>query len=222
MRLPARRGSRFGRLLAATGAARLRRIEACWSSPPSARQCVAAALRRDSWRRPVRVVFLNSLHRVAVESAMTTTRHRRRAGLRPGDPGGLLAADGGAEPAGRRDRRALLVREIAPVVVGFIIFGRVGTRILIDLGEARPRGLAAPARAAGHRSDRAARDAAHDRACDRRLLPRHHPADLDPGHRISWWRRRWGWSTFPIWQFGQNVTAARWTSPTSSCRRSSA
>ena len=37
----------------------------------------------------------------------------------------------------------LLVREIAPVVVGLILFGRVGTRILIDLGEARPGGLGA-------------------------------------------------------------------------------
>ena len=34
----------------------------------------------------------------------------------------------------------LLVREIAPIVVGLIILGRVGTRVLIDLGEARPRG----------------------------------------------------------------------------------
>jgi phospholipid/cholesterol/gamma-HCH transport system permease protein len=34
----------------------------------------------------------------------------------------------------------LLVREIAPVVVGLIVFGRVGIGALITLGEARPAG----------------------------------------------------------------------------------
>jgi phospholipid/cholesterol/gamma-HCH transport system permease protein len=34
----------------------------------------------------------------------------------------------------------VLIREIAPIVVGLIIFGRVGTRLLLDFGEARPKG----------------------------------------------------------------------------------
>jgi len=33
-----------------------------------------------------------------------------------------------------------LVREITPIVIGLIVFGRVGTSILIELAEARPKG----------------------------------------------------------------------------------
>ena len=70
--LPANRGSRFGRLLAATGAYVLRWIEATLVFTAFTATVMAAALRRGSWRRPVRAVFYDSLHRVAVESAMTT------------------------------------------------------------------------------------------------------------------------------------------------------
>src|SRR5262249_3572635 len=133
---PTHRGTRLGRLLAATGASVVRRVEAGLGFAAFLAAGVAAGLRRGAWRRPVRAVFYGSLRRVAVESAMTTIGTGIVLGF-------VLVAQvvywlqtaGQSQLVGAIVVRSL-VREIAPVVVGFIIFGRAGTRILIDLGEA--------------------------------------------------------------------------------------
>jgi len=133
-------GGRLGNLLAATGAAVLRRLEAMLVFAAFCTTAVAAALRRDSWRRPVRANFMEALHGVAVQSAGTTLG----TGLLLGvvlvtQVVYWLQTAGQIELVGTIVVR-LLVREIAPVVVGLIIFGRVGTAILVTLGEARPAG----------------------------------------------------------------------------------
>ena len=129
-----------GRSLAAIGAATLRRVDALLVFAAFSATAVVAALRRDSWRRPVRMALRDTLHRVAVQSIPTILGAGVLLGL------GLVAqVIYWLETAGQRQLVGaivvrVLVREIAPIVVGLIILGRVGTGILIDLGEARPRG----------------------------------------------------------------------------------
>jgi len=129
-----------GRLLAATGAATLRRIDALLIFAAFSATVAAAALRRESWRRPVRTALRTALHRVAVQSIPTILGAGILLGL-----GLVTQVIYWLETAGQRQLVGaivvrLLVRELAPIVVGFIVLGRVGTGVLIDLGEARPRG----------------------------------------------------------------------------------
>jgi phospholipid/cholesterol/gamma-HCH transport system permease protein len=118
----------------------MRRVDAMLVFTSFSATVVAAALRRDSWRRPVRKALLDALHRVAVQSLVTTLGAGVLLGL------GLvvqvvywLGTAGQTQLVGAIVVR-VLVRNIAPIVVGLIILGRVGTGVLIDLGEARPRG----------------------------------------------------------------------------------
>lgn len=201
------RGSWFGRLLAATGAHVLRRVEAALVFAAFSATVMVAALRRESWRRPVRAVFFDSLHRVAVDSALTTIGTGIVLGF-------VLVAQvvywletaGQSQLVGEIVERSL-VREIAPVVVGFIIFGRAGTRILIDLGEARPKGWLRQLERQG--IDPVAllvmpRMTAHaiGAFCLSTILL---ISTLVTGYLVA---SALGLVTFPIWQFGQNVMRA--------------
>jgi phospholipid/cholesterol/gamma-HCH transport system permease protein len=134
------RRRRLGNLLAMTGTAVLRRLEAVLVFAAFCATAAAAAARRDSWRRPVRATFVDALYRLTVQAAATTLVTGLLLGV-------VLVAQvvywlqtaGQAQLVGTIVVR-LLVREIAPVVVGLIIFGRAGTGILVTLGEARPAG----------------------------------------------------------------------------------
>lgn len=205
--LSAKGGSRFGRLLAATGTYVIRRIETTLVFAAFTATVLAAALRRESWRRPVRFVFFDSLHRVAIESAMTTIGTGIVLGF-------VLVAQvvywlqtaGQSQLVGAIVVRSL-VREIAPVVVGFIIFGRAGTRILIDLGEARPRGWLRQLERQGIDPiallvmPRMTAYAIGAFCLSTILLI----STLVTGYLVA---SVLGLVTFPIWQFGQNVVRA--------------
>jgi phospholipid/cholesterol/gamma-HCH transport system permease protein len=131
---------RIGRLLAEAGAATIRRVEAMLIFVAFSATVVAAALQRESWRRPVRMALRNALHRVAVQSLSTAVGTGVLLGLAlVTQVVYWLQTAGQIQLVGAIVVR-LLVREIAPIVVGLIIIGRVGTGVLIDLGEARPRG----------------------------------------------------------------------------------
>lgn len=133
-------GRWFGALLAATGAATVRRIDFMLVFAAFCATAVAAVLRRGSWRRPVRVAFVDALDRVAVQSATTALITGLLLGfLLVTQVVYWLQTAGQAQLVGSIVVRVLM-REIAPIVVGLIIFGRVGTRVLLDLGEARPKG----------------------------------------------------------------------------------
>jgi len=201
------RGSRVGRLLAATGTVTVHRIQAALVFAAFAATAVAAALRRKSWRRPVRAVFYDSLHRIAVESAPTAIGTGVVLGV-------VLVAQvvywletvGQSQLVGAIVERAL-VREIAPVIVGFIIFGRAGTRILIDLGEARPRGWLRQLERQGIDPiallvmPRMTAYAIGAFCLSTILLI----STLVTGYLMA---SLLGIVTFPIWQFAQNVTRA--------------
>jgi len=202
-----RRRSRFGRLLAATGAATVRRIQSLLVFAAFSATVIVAALRRESWRRPVRAVFFDSLRRVAVESAPTALGTGVLLGFAlVSQVVYWLQTAGQSQLVGTIIER-LLVREIAPVVVGLIIFGRVGTRLIIDLGEARPRGWLRQLERQG--IDPVAllvmpRVVAHaiGAFCLSTLLL---VSTLVTGYMIA---SALGLVTFPIWQFAQNVTRA--------------
>ena len=131
---------RFGRLLETTGAATIRRLRVLLVFASFAATALVAALRRDSWRRPVRRAFMDTLNRVTVQSLTTTLVTGVLLGFAlVTEVVYWLQTAGEVRLVGAVVVR-VLVREIAPVVVGLIIFGRAGTRILIELGEARPRG----------------------------------------------------------------------------------
>jgi phospholipid/cholesterol/gamma-HCH transport system permease protein len=133
-------GRRAADLLAVLGAATIRRLEMLLVFVSFCATAVVAALRRSSWRRPVRMAFVDALHRVAVQSATTTLVTGLLLGfLLVTQVVYWLQTAGQAQLVGSIVVR-VLVREIAPVVIGLIIFGRVGTGLLLDLGEARSKG----------------------------------------------------------------------------------
>jgi phospholipid/cholesterol/gamma-HCH transport system permease protein len=197
----------FGRLVATTGAATLRRLGSLLVFASFAATVVVAALRRTSWRRPVRVAFLEALHRVAVQSAPTVVGTGVLLGF-------VLVAQvvywletaGQAQLVGAIVVR-VLVQEIAPVVVGLIVFGRVGTRVLIDLGEARPKGWLRQLERQGIdpvtllvMPHMLAYSVGSFCLCTMLLI-----TTLTVGYLVA---TALGLVTVPIWQFGQNVLLA--------------
>lgn len=134
-----RRG-RLGRQLAASGAAAIRWLGVTLDVAALAASVVATAMRRDAWRRPVRAAFVHALHRVAVRALATTAATGVLLGVTVmTQVFRLLDATGQTGMVGTVVV-LLLVREAVPIVVGLIVFGRIGMATLIDLGEARPRG----------------------------------------------------------------------------------
>jgi phospholipid/cholesterol/gamma-HCH transport system permease protein len=142
LRSPATRpaAGRLFRLFDSVGQATLRWLVSSAEFAAFAATAFAVALRRDSWRRPVRAAFLGALHRVAVQSALTTMVTGALLGFAL-----ITQVVYWLQSVGQSDLIGtivvrLLVREIVPVVTGLVILGRVGIGTLVDLGEARPRG----------------------------------------------------------------------------------
>jgi phospholipid/cholesterol/gamma-HCH transport system permease protein len=130
----------LGQWVAAVGEWTLRWFEGTLAFAAFGATALSAALRRESWRTPVRAAFWRALHRVAAQSAATTVVTGALLGF------ALvtqilywLQSAGQTQLVGAIVVR-LLVRELVPIIVGLIIFGRVGTGVLIELGEARPKG----------------------------------------------------------------------------------
>lgn len=101
----------------------------------------------------------------------------------------------------------VLIRELAPITVGIIILGRVGTGALIDLGEARPRGWLRQLERQGLDpiallvAPRVASYAIGGFCLGVLLLV----STLGSGYLVSW---ALGMVNFSIWQFGANVLRA--------------
>ncbi len=128
------------RLLSAVGGATLDWLRGALTFTGFAATVLLYAVQRSTWRQPVRLELRRVLHGVAVRSLATTIV----AGLLLGfalvtQAVYWLAATGQTGLIGTIIV-LVLVREIAPILVGLIVFGRSGTATLIELGEARPRG----------------------------------------------------------------------------------
>lgn len=98
------------------------------------------SLRRRTWRAPVWHEFMRILHGVAVSSLPTTITTGILVGIAL-----VTQAVYWLETTGQSGMVGsiiviLLIREIVPILVGLIVFGRSGTATLIVLGEAQNSG----------------------------------------------------------------------------------
>jgi phospholipid/cholesterol/gamma-HCH transport system permease protein len=130
----------LGQKLAAVGAVTRRWFMTLVEFAAFAATVVALGLRRDSWRLPVRATFRHAVHDLAVRSVGTTLATGVLLGFALATQAVYWLEATGQTGLIGRIIVFTLIREIAPIVVGLIVFGRVGTSILIELAEARPKG----------------------------------------------------------------------------------
>lgn len=128
------------RTLGAVGGAVLRGTANLLLFTSLAATVMLVAVRRGTWRGPVRVEFKRVLYGVAVSSLPTTIATGVLIGIALVTQAVYwLAATGQAGLVGPVIV-ILLIREIVPILVGLIVFGRSGTATLIELGEAQTGG----------------------------------------------------------------------------------
>jgi phospholipid/cholesterol/gamma-HCH transport system permease protein len=130
----------LGQRLAAVGTGTRRGFTTLVEFAAFAATVVVLGLRRDSWRLPVRATFRHAVHDLAVRSVGTTLATGVLLGFALATQAVYWLEATGQTGLIGRIIVFTLIREIAPVVVGLIVFGRVGTSILIELAEARPKG----------------------------------------------------------------------------------
>lgn len=99
-----------------------------------------AAFRREAWRKPVWTEFQRVLHEVAVRSLPTTIVTGMLVAFALVTQAVYWLAQTGTTGLVGPVIVILLIRELAPILVGLIVFGRSGTATLIELGEAQPKG----------------------------------------------------------------------------------
>lgn len=126
--------------LGGVGAATRRSVTTLVEFAAFAATVVVLGLRRDSWRLPVRATFRHALHALAVRSLRATLVTGALLGFALATQAVYWLQAAGQTGLIGRIIVLTLVREITPLVVGLIVFGRVGTSILIELAEAQPRG----------------------------------------------------------------------------------
>jgi phospholipid/cholesterol/gamma-HCH transport system permease protein len=133
-------GASFGRMLGQTGTGTRRRLTTLVELAALAATVIVLALRRDSWRLPVRATFRHALHALVVRSVGTTLATGLLLGFALATQAVYWLEATGQTGFVGKVIVLILVREITPLLVGLIVFGRVGTSILIELAEAQPKG----------------------------------------------------------------------------------
>jgi phospholipid/cholesterol/gamma-HCH transport system permease protein len=98
------------------------------------------AFRREAWRGPVSIEFNRMLREVAVRSLWTTIVTGMLVGFALVTQAVYWLAQTGTTGLVGPVIVILLIRELVPILVGLIVFGRSGTATLIELGEAQPKG----------------------------------------------------------------------------------
>jgi len=101
---------------------------------------LAVATRRGTWRGPARAELRRALHGVAVASLATTVATGVLVGIALVTQAVYWLAATGQTGLVGPVIVILLIREIVPILVGLIVFGRSGTATLIELGEAHTGG----------------------------------------------------------------------------------
>jgi phospholipid/cholesterol/gamma-HCH transport system permease protein len=140
--VPSRDGLRrsFDRALTATGSAVISGVSSVLLFASLAATVAVAGLRRGVWRAPVRAEFNRALRGVAVRSLGTAVATGLLVGFALVSQAVYWLAATGQSGLVGPIIVILLVREIVPVLVGLIVFGRSGTATLIELGEAQTLG----------------------------------------------------------------------------------
>ncbi|HEX2892300.1 ABC transporter permease [Vineibacter terrae] len=136
--LPPRRPLR--RLFAAVGDTTLGGLRGAATFAALAATVVLAGLRRSTWRPLVRLELRRVLHGVTVRALGTTIVASVLLGFALVTQAAYWLAATGQTGLIGTIIVLVLVREIAPILVGLIVLGRSGTATLIELGEARPKG----------------------------------------------------------------------------------
>ena len=98
------------------------------------------ATRRSAWRGPIWAEHKRVLHEVTVRSLPTTIATGILVGFALVSQAVYWLAATGTTGLIGPVIVVLLVREITPILVGLILFGRTGTATLIELSEAQSRG----------------------------------------------------------------------------------
>ncbi|MPZ32942.1 MAG: hypothetical protein GEV13_18455 [Rhodospirillales bacterium] len=128
------------RALAALGAATISGIGRLLLFVSFATTVAVVAFRREAWRGPVWLEFKRVLHEVAVRSLPTTVVTGMLVGFALVTQAVYWLALTGTTGLVGPVIVILLIRELVPILVGLIVFGRSGTATLIELGEAQPKG----------------------------------------------------------------------------------
>lgn len=101
---------------------------------------LVVASRRSTWRGPVWAEFIRMLNAVAVRSLSTTVATGLLIGIALVSQAVYWLAATGQTGLVGQVIVILLIRELTPILVGLLIFGRNGTATLIELGEAHTGG----------------------------------------------------------------------------------
>ena len=127
-------------LVGAIGTATIRSIHEMLLSAALAATVLVVAARRTAWRSAVWTEQKRVLHEVAVRSLATTVATGVLIGFALVSQAVYWLAATGTSGLVGPVIVILLIREITPILVGLIIFGRSGTATLIELSEARTGG----------------------------------------------------------------------------------
>jgi phospholipid/cholesterol/gamma-HCH transport system permease protein len=101
---------------------------------------VMVAMRRGAWHGPIWVEFKRVLHEVAVRSLPTTIATGMLIGFALVTQAVYWLQQTGTSGLVGPIIVIILIRELVPILVGLIVFGRSGTATLIELGEAQTKG----------------------------------------------------------------------------------
>jgi phospholipid/cholesterol/gamma-HCH transport system permease protein len=98
------------------------------------------AMRRGAWHGPIWIEFKRVLHEVAVRSLPTTIATGMLIGFALVTQAVYWLEQTGTSGLVGPIIVIILIRELVPILVGLIVFGRSGTATLIELGEAQTKG----------------------------------------------------------------------------------
>jgi phospholipid/cholesterol/gamma-HCH transport system permease protein len=137
---PAFGRSRPRRALAALGSAVLRGANYAVVFTSFGATVAIAGFRREAWHGPVWIEFKRVLHEVTVRSLFTTIVTGLLVAFALVTQAIYWLAQTGTTGMVGPVIVILLIRELTPILIGLIVFGRSGTATLIELGEAQTKG----------------------------------------------------------------------------------
>jgi phospholipid/cholesterol/gamma-HCH transport system permease protein len=130
----------IAQVLGGLGRATIRSVDELLLSAALAATVLVAALRRTTWREAIVREHVRVLRDVAVRGIPTTVATGTLIGFALVTQAVYWLEATGASGLVGPVIVVLLIRELVPVLVGLIIFGRSGTAALIELSEARTGG----------------------------------------------------------------------------------
>ena len=132
--------SRLRRFLVALGSRTIAGTQLLLLFVSLAATVLIVAARRSTWHGPIWLEFKRVLHGVAVRSLPTTVATGMLVGFALVTQAVYWLEQTGTTGLVGPVIVVLLIRELVPILIGLIVFGRSGTATLIELGEAQTKG----------------------------------------------------------------------------------